>query len=127
MEIKDTDAAWAAGFIEGEGSLLIRKYQLKNHLKWTFRIVVVQKDPAALYELQKIFDCGVVKKRGNRNIYSWEVTSLNAANVLKYTSPYFRGKRGQVKICTEFIQTLRDYNNRVKGNPRALEDSVHTQ
>lgn len=123
--MKDTDIAWAAGFFDGEGSILLRKYTVKNHIQWTLRLVLVQKDPAPLYEFQTIVGgLGTVHRRETRPITVWEVASHEAEIALRTLYPYLRAKQYQADIALKFRETFRDYSTNRTGIPRKLPSEI---
>lgn len=107
--ISAADLGWAAGMIDGEGSIsLARKggahcYCLQLDVGNTCR--------AALVALRDIFGAGNVctkKTHGNRKPgWQWYVGRAQAAKVLRQIAPYLRIKQQQAAVALEYRANLR--------------------
>src|SRR6478609_6611312 len=71
------DLAWAAGFLEGEGSFLLTGRA--GHQ--TSRVMAFQKQREPLNRLQRIFGGSVTKLR-TRDIHTWTVCGARARGVM---------------------------------------------
>lgn len=98
--------AWAAGFFDGEGCILITnnsKGPGKARGK-ALRIVVAQIDRRPLEFLQDIFG-GVIcqnRQRGGKILWQWYVSSVTAASALRDMEPMLIGKRDEAQLALEF-------------------------
>jgi hypothetical protein len=87
--MKELEYAWAAGFFDGEGSVIChRKYAT---------IKVNQKEPELLHKLKSIFDVGYVRgpyfsttvKGKSTHIHEWTVTKRkDVVFVFELMKPY---------------------------------------
>ena len=82
-EPTEAEVAWAAGFIEGEGSFF------KNGGGLTVRATQVQKEP--LERLQKWFGGSVLLQ--GQPIWKWTVCGDRARRVVQLTYPWFSPRR----------------------------------
>jgi hypothetical protein len=62
--ITETEKTYIAGFIDGEGCISISKYQGKNNRApvYTLQLVITQKGPIPLFELQEIIGLGTLQE-----------------------------------------------------------------
>lgn len=106
--MRDTDLAWAAGFIDGEGCILINRrtrVQDRIHPEHALTLEVGQLDPLPLNKLQVLFG-GTVRrrpdKRTKRASYVWVVRSRMAYEALVKLLPFLTNKRHQAEYGIEF-------------------------
>lgn len=96
----DTDLAWAAGIIEGEGSVRINALTKHNH--GALIVSVTSTDADMLEPLAEWFG-GTVKPATTRveckPAWRWTVASRQAAAVLVAVQPYLRVARIIVKVA----------------------------
>lgn len=100
-----TDAAWAAGFIDGEGYIGITreynpKYQ-KTYYKVTLMVGQVHLLP--IEKLQLMFG-GKVSHRDNKHqgFWTWRVSGENAYSAIRYILPYLVAKKRQAELLLQF-------------------------
>jgi hypothetical protein len=109
MRYKDTDLAWAAGFIEGEGCLAIERPP-----RCTAQVTVSQLDKAPLVKLQNLFGGQLrfdsKKEGGTTNPrWVWRVSTVFCREVLPLLVPYMTGsKQKQAKVLSEFAASMLD-------------------
>lgn len=107
---------WSAGFIDGEGSLMIKRYKCKTcRREITFQPViscaqtVQRKEP--IYLLQKLFNGSVsfYKQVGNRyDTITWTVASRDAEKCARELLPYLIVKKRNAKVIINY------YNGTIK-------------
>lgn len=115
MPIKDTDLAWAAGIIDGEGSINLLKMKRKDTygtgLTFDLRIDVGNTDPRMLVKLKTLFGGSISKSyeaRKNRKACAcWHVHAENASKVLTLILPYLCIKREQAEVAILSRQYIR--------------------
>ena len=105
IRAKDTDYAWAAGFIEADGC---------SHLTVTGNcrasVIVVQRDKSALERVQRIFDTDYaihVVTRGPRQYWRWTASGAKAEAVLLKILPYLEYKRSQAERALALLARRR--------------------
>lgn len=112
------DLAWAAGIIDGEGSIFIMKQRRQDRERDTnyiLRVSVESTDPYMAQELKKIFPDGDLfsssrdKRPNNSNTLKWQVNGRNALIILKEVLPFLRVKHEQANIAIRF-QTETKYH-----------------
>jgi LAGLIDADG endonuclease len=118
--MKETDIAWAAGFIDGEGSLNIQ--HLKKH--WTrkrdgkllyysyfvLQLMASQKSEEPLCKLQELFG-GTILKRKYCGVGIWAIQGPKAAFAISKMLPYLTTKREQASIAIEYRKLVGINNN----------------
>lgn len=117
---RDQWLVYTAGFLDGEGSICIRRRCLSGRLTRGFvlNISAQQVDPAPLWILQSVFGGHVCdpKHKGSRPIYAWKVTAIRAVQALKELLPYLIVKRSQAECALELAETIQ--------GPRPISDEV---
>jgi len=110
------DLAWAAGIIDGEGSIFIMKQQRKDRERghnYILRISVQSTDPYMTKELGKLFPDGAIfsqdryKSENWSDTLKWQVNGRRAVNVLKQILPFMRVKQDQAKMAVDFQETTK--------------------
>jgi hypothetical protein len=112
--VNETDLAWAAGFIDGEGCISVIKRktgQSKAGRRYEYHqlnINVPQIDKAPLDKLQKMFG-GMVRANkaiGNRRpSFVWTIHSRIAYNTLIQLIPYLIVKQREAELALQFQYT----------------------
>lgn len=103
--------AWAAGFFDGEGCVLVNP-RLNGSAHSLF-VSVTQQNPFALYMLKNRFGGNVTpdktatsdsyqRKKGATLIWRWKSSSTEAFKFLEGIQPYVVVKADQVRIALEF-------------------------
>jgi hypothetical protein len=110
--------AWAAGFLDGEGSLMLDPHH--HPAKTPFsglspRISVGQKDRTPLEELHFIFGGNLgTKRNATQGCYAWEAAgAARVKAVLVAVLPYLVAKRAEAETVLAYAETmLHKPNNR---------------
>lgn len=120
--MKDTDIAWIAGIIEGEGCISIRKrargrdYDPAKGYRYEFSVHVSMTDRDVIEALQEKSGFGSVRevktpaliKRGNKTLYRWSVTKRSELEELcKLILPYLFERRS-AKV-NEALSLMREF------------------
>ena len=103
--------AWAAGFFDGEGCVLV--IPLSNGKFHSLFTSVTQQDPTALHLLKQRFGGNVTpdktatsnsfeRKRGATLVWRWKASSVEAHKFLRLIEPYCIVKGEQVRVALEF-------------------------
>lgn len=107
MEVTAADYAWAAGIIEGEGSIVNNKIKDRAN---SFRssISVTMSDEDVIRKLHSVLEvgtvCGPYNKEGRKPIWSWAVQNQKGCfDTLLRIMPYL-GKRRLEKASELFEQ-----------------------
>lgn len=111
--INSTELAWAAGILDGEGSIIVLK---DNHLpkgrktpQYKLRVQVGMCDKATIKRIHKLFggkfnDQKCYKKPGWKQVYYWVVHSRDAEKVLKILRPFVFTKKKQLELALKFSE-----------------------
>lgn len=105
--MKETDKAYIAGFVDGEGCISISFKSGYHHV----RLVIVQKSKSVLEKIQKLFGFGSLRLRTNNGInkgwiYTLEFSYNHAFQVIKTIYPYLCVKRKQAEVFFKFYKTI---------------------
>lgn len=107
MIINNTDLAWAAGFFDGEGCVLIRNQKTRTQkLHTCLRIAVVQVNPTPINKFKEFFGGHIsyekAKREGWHAGWRWEQDAKLAGNTLQQLLPYLKVKKDVVELALEF-------------------------
>lgn len=105
----DTDLAYAAGLIDGEGSIVIAKQKARNyHDGYCYRLLVQigMCDATAPMWMHSIFS-GSCKGYDRpevtcKRVYRWQLADRRASDLLVMLLPYLKTKRIQAELAIEF-------------------------
>lgn len=110
MNLDPLDLAWAAGFLDGEGSFFVRKNGPRT---FSPGIQAGQNHLEPLEKLQTMFGGSICPRRTSpRDFWSWERNGAKGALiVLPQVIPYLVCKKKQAEILFEYAarQTRRGY------------------
>jgi hypothetical protein len=104
--MNETDLAWAAGFIDGEGTIYISPENLPKH-PMGLRLLASQTVEAPLHKLQSMFGGNVylrhdTRKEAYRPLWTWQLGGALAKQALKAMLPYLTVKHRQAAIALNF-------------------------
>lgn len=113
LEWTETDAAYIAGIIDGEGTIGIyyHKRRDKNERTWRIQITVVNTDQELMKWLSGMLHANVLKVhrqkptaewRSRKECYTLTVDRLKARKVLERIFPYLRIKKKQGELALAF-------------------------
>jgi hypothetical protein len=122
---KTWQRGYAAGLIDGEGCIAIRKINDKrrNNLSYQLQISVTQVDGCIVDWLFGVFGGKVYTKKAiypRQNYYRWELTSKKAMCFLKQILPFLTAKKPQAEIGIRFEVSRKIAINQFK--PQKPED-----
>lgn len=124
----ETEKAYWAGFIDGEGSIMISKHFSKDGLHksptYQVRVDVASTNKKIIETLRKFANCGwlvkrIFKKENQNDAYYWGCKSDKAIGFLEKLLPYLKLKRKQVLLVINFQQN-KNSPNRNGGKIRKL-------
>lgn len=114
--MNETDLAWAAGFLDGEGCFTLAKATTRrNGKEWVGYRCGIGANQAIYSEpikfLHESFG-GTIFIRGQKTVtgktvYQWRIGAKEARNILPSIIPYLRVKHDQAKYVLEFAQISR--------------------
>jgi hypothetical protein len=114
----ETDFAYAAGIIDGEGNVAIRQKALRAGRRVrdiNAEIIVSMTDREVLEWLQARWGGGIIKQNRSekhshwQDIYRWNLYSSRAAALLKGTLPYLIVKKPQALLAIEFQDFMEEW------------------
>ncbi len=132
--MKQTDLAWAAGIVDGEGSIFLqrtnyvdkiypnakRKVRREKSPSYTLRLSVRMTDKPTIEKLAKVFGgrCLEIKRRTvkNKKVYGWSACGYRTLEILELLEPYCITKRRQIKTAYRFMKIPRFQSGRGKGS-----------
>ena len=100
--MKETDLAWAAGFIDGEGTVVV--VHRKDDDSFGLRLVVSQTVERPLQTLKDMFGGSVYQRKDNRKesyktLWTWQAAGQTAQETLKAIYPFLQVKSHQAAIA----------------------------
>lgn len=106
--MKDKELIYLAGFLDGEGSIMIGR-QIKPKQKspyFNLRITIVNTNEKVMNWIQNITRGTIVNRRINhpkwKKIITWRIRERKAENLLKILLPYLIVKKQQAKLGLKF-------------------------
>lgn len=107
----DTECAWAAGIVDGEGCITITMQQggKGGRINPSYRLYlkVTMGHKETIERLQYLFDAGtVVEQRSNKGhnaAWSWIVATRQAGDVLEQIYQYSVTKREEMDLAFEYL------------------------
>ena len=107
MTFSETDLAWAAGFIDGEGSIGLYPCARRDkyHHKYFFlRLSVANTDIRCLRRLQRMFGGSINRTNHNnrpeqRPCWTWYCQSKKCADALERLLPFLLSKKEQAETA----------------------------
>jgi hypothetical protein len=118
------DLAYAAGIIDGEGSIQIVKHNDPSCIvgyKYWLNVTVGMTDPQAVTHLHEMFGGNFSQltrhTKGGRIVYRWSITTRAAAALLIILHPYLKVKKEQAEIAAKF----QEFQSKVRG-PKPQSD-----
>jgi hypothetical protein len=112
VRLRESDVAWAAGFIDGEGCLHGRTYKQRGAagLSYQMTLSVNNVDPAPLRKLQSLFGGSVngpCYPKGNRKpVYAWRIGMRKLSAVLPLLLPFPTVKKRQAEIALSLLERM---------------------
>jgi hypothetical protein len=107
---RDTDHAWAAGVLDGEGSIQISRQNLGHTLQVSVGQSGNDGPPAMLLRLRQMYNGHIHENRSTRTTtdavrkphYVWQVVARQAEAFLREVLPYLVAKKAQAEIAIEY-------------------------
>jgi hypothetical protein len=120
-----TDIAYAAGFFDGEGCIIIRKSnRVSGNISYSLGIQVAQVCQSPLLWLQSRWGCHICPVNRPRPTWTWSPSSRAAARFLQDVLPFLIVKHDQAIIAIEFQS--HKCNNGRRSDPRdRIRDSEY--
>src|ERR1700747_2590374 len=123
--LSETDRAYLAGIIDGEGSIMMIHHKPRpngNGTKWEYwvlRVSVANTDiRLIIWLLEKFgggFSTGKNKRPNQKDHYQWRLDSKRAEPILRAALPYLILKREQAELALKMISTYKLVG--CKGHP----------
>lgn len=104
--MRDVEAAWAAGIIDGEGCIHLRR---RSEAAGYFALVlkVTMGHRPTIDRLHSLFDLGTIQEnrsnKGHNPAWSWVCTTRQVGAVLDIVQPYLVTKADEAVIAREYL------------------------
>lgn len=102
----EIECAWAAGFFDGEGCVLIYPQRGRTGLRHSLRIVVIQVDVRPLFEMKRLFGGRVSIKQkataASAQSHQWDAGPVPSMHALIAMLPYLRVKKEVAELGINF-------------------------
>lgn len=119
--MQNTDIAYLAGIIDGEGSIVIYKYQRPNTKKMDyggFVCVGSTSQELILWLCKNVGGkwCNIKKsKETYKNCYRWSQYGKDALMTVMRVSPYLIVKRKHAELYIQFYASIMEHRDRQSG------------
>lgn len=132
--MKETEKAWLAGIIDGEGSIFIMKQKRKDRERDTnyiLRVSVQSTDPFMAVECSNLVGGPIIteqfdKRPNNSNTLKWELSGRKASQVLVEILPYMRVKHNQAELAIQFQNTTKKHwKHMIEADYKTQEQYYH--
>lgn len=122
---RDALVAWAAGFVDGEGSIFLVRYtQAGGSQTYGLRLSVGQVDPEPLFRLKELWGGAIqfVAKRGTSKAdsYMWCLAGALVVRACKDILPYLTVKRHQAELAIDYAPLQASLSKR--SHPLTVSD-----
>jgi hypothetical protein len=124
--LTETDLAYVAGIVDGEGCIQVQKYKKRKRERSTpykLQLRVSNTDLRLVQHLQSLFPGyiynGSEKRKNRRNQFYWHVNGKKAAHILEKLVPFLVSKKDQAEIAIAFQDTFNQYYG-IYGLPKEI-------
>ena len=98
--------AYAAGFVDGEGTISIVKAGVTKNRRtpeYVLKVTVVNTYLPILDEFQSAYGGSISERKGiNKPVFAWNVSGVRAAECLRTLQPLLQEKRNRAWLGLEF-------------------------
>lgn len=106
-ELKETDKAYLAGFVDGEGCITINGHRTREFYTYSLRVIITQADRAMLERLRKRTGIGsIYRNTAERHVWMWAIVGKEAETFLRAIYPYMDIKKDQADVALQFRATV---------------------
>jgi len=136
-ELSLVEAAYIAGFLDGEGTISLNKshtYDEKRRTTYHLRVRITNTFPGIIdWIAQKVGHGNVYIKKtycdANKQAWEWSLSGIRAVKLLEQLYPYLKVKKLQAEVAFEFSKTLRNSNRykRLSNNVINIRDNLKTK
>ena len=129
--LKETDCAWLAGIIDGEGDLGLGRIKQKGNVSLRPSIRVSNTSKVLIDKINSYIPMSISTKKweGNRkDIYIWHLYGVESIYLLlKMVYPYLSCKKPQATLLMEFCKSRMNRSAREKNTSRefAIQEELH--
>lgn len=135
----DDKVKWAAGLMDGECCIFIRKGQVTELTKhkstlYDMGLHVAMTNKSTIYRLRDIFNVGWIQEQNRNNpkwkkSWRWTCRSNAARYVLSLVEPYLFNKREEARLALEFQELGSARNRRKPTDPDLLikRENIYTK
>lgn len=119
LNMKSVELAWAAGFIDGEGSIVITQAKGRRTPVYMLQLNAGQAIREPLDRLVSILG-GAVYAVSTRGTYLWAMRGNPAGEALGKIRPYVCCKSKEIDLALEFLETYKDRGRSTRAVPQKL-------
>ena len=131
----ETEKAWLAGIIDGEGSIFIMKQKRKDRERDTnyiLRVSVDSTDPYMAPECLKLAGGVKLQQSSDKRIncsdrLKWQMNGNKATKMLEDILPYMRVKHYQAKLAIEFQKTTKKHWKHMQKEDYMKQEQLYTE
>lgn len=117
--------AYAAGLIDGEGSITVRCDSKKSRYTVLVQMTLAAKATALLNALMQAYGGSVMPRAGRKETESatvhWQISNKSVICILRRLRPYIRLKAPHVETCIQLLETeFQTYNGMQRVTPERV-------
>lgn len=114
IEKTETEKAYYAGYVDGEGCITLSKNKGSNKWHTTpifyyLEVMVANTHPETLFDLKRDFGGSIYgdrRRSPNKTVYRWRIICSKALIFLETILPYLRQKRKQAELMIEYQKKI---------------------
>lgn len=114
MDTIERNIIWAAGFIDGEGTITFKRYNRNSQINYQPYMSCSQvdkpKQAEAIFLLKALFGGSVYRykqKTGVKNdVIQWSIVSRNAESAIRLLRPFLKVKQEQADLALGFYENM---------------------
>ena len=110
--MNEHEAAWVAGFIDGEGTIAFWNQRSKHpESNWIIEVAAGNTHTVTIERLKMLAGCGrvqVLNKYPHQTLYLWKATSKAAEKFLERIRPYSVTKATQIDLALSGVRLRRE-------------------
>lgn len=123
--IIETDKAWMAGIVDGEGSIGMEKCARKDRPNSIYSPYVrIYNSDNRTFDLPMLYYGGSVvpygTQLGRKTVYAWSCPMSSIVQLLIDIRPYLRLKKEQCEVIFHYIERAMDFDRHCKGRVGCL-------
>ena len=128
---------YIAGFVDGEGTITIRKYRTRNSIRgysYNLYFAVSNTNPEVLKAMRDVVGAGCVTRSNKfknkphwKECFHWKAHSRKAAIIIEKLLPYLIIKKPQAQLALKFQQKMIQGHHHLTEEEWAFRDKCYRE